>query len=65
VGQLKTMLDSKEVTLGQVIGEMGLTSQAVAGEMADVKTAMDAAATLAQVREALGVFGRDGRCAGS
>ena len=57
VGQLKTMLDNKEVTLGQVIGEMGLTAQAVAGEMADVKTAMDAAATLAQVREALGVSG--------
>ena len=54
---LKPMLDSKEVTLGQVIGEMGLTAQTVAGEMADVKTAMDAAATLAQVREALGVSG--------
>lgn len=57
VGQLKTMLDSKEVTLGQVIGEMGLTVQTVAGEMADVRTAMDAAATLAQVREALGASG--------
>jgi len=57
VGQLKTMLDNKEVTLGQVIGEMSLTAQAVAGEMADVKTAMDAAATLEQVREALGVSG--------
>ena len=57
IAQLKPMLDSKEVTLGQVIGEMGLTAQAVAGEMADVKTAMDAAATLAQVREALGVSG--------
>jgi len=34
-----------------------LTSQAVAGEMADVKTAMDAAATLEQVSEALGVSG--------
>jgi len=57
IAQLKPMLDSKEVTLGQVIGEMGLTAQVVAGEMADVKTAMDAAATLAQVREALGVSG--------
>lgn len=57
IAQLKPMLDSKEVTLGQVIGEMGLTAQTVAGEMADVKTAMDAAATLAQVREALGVSG--------
>ncbi len=57
VGQLKTMLDNKEVTLGQVIGEMGLTAQAVAGEMVDVKTAMDAAATLEQVSEALGVSG--------
>ena len=57
IAQLKPMLDSKEVTLGQVIGEMGLTAQTVAGEMADVKTAMDAAATLAQVREALAVSG--------
>lgn len=57
IAQLKPMLDSKEVTLGQLIGEMGLTAQTVAGEMADVKTAMDAAATLAQVREALGVSG--------
>ena len=57
IAQLKPMLDSKEVTLGQVVGEMGLTAQTVAGEMAEVKTAMDAAATLAQVREALGVSG--------
>ncbi len=57
IAQLKPMLDSKEVTLGQVIGEMGLTVQTVAGEMADVRTAMDAAATLAQVREALGASG--------
>ena len=63
VGQLKTMLDNKEVTLGQVIGEMGLTAQAVAGEMADVKTAMVAAATLE--RSGHWCVGRDGCCRGS
>lgn len=57
IAQLKGMLDKKEVTLGQVIGEMGLTAQLVAGEMADVKTAFDAADTLNKVKEALGVSG--------
>ncbi len=57
VGQLKTMLASKEVTLGQVIGEMELTPEAVAGEMDEVKAAMNAAKTLAEVSEALGVSG--------
>lgn len=57
VSQLKAKIDSKEATLAQVLGEMGLTAQVVAGEMAEVKTAMDAAATLTQVRAALGVSG--------
>lgn len=55
--QLKSKLDSKEATLGQVLGEMGINAQSVAGEMAEVKTAMDSQAVLAQVREALGVSG--------
>lgn len=55
--KLKTMLDSKEVTPGQVVGEIGLTPEAVAGAMDVVKEAMDAAQTLEQVRGALGVTG--------
>jgi hypothetical protein len=55
--KLKSMLDSKEVTLGQVIGEMGLTAQAVAGEMDEIKKAMDAAEALSKVSKALGVTG--------
>ncbi len=57
VAQLKTQLNTKEVTLGQVIGEMELTPEAVAGEMDEVKAAMNAAKTLAEVSEALGFSG--------
>ncbi len=55
--KLKAMLDSKEVTLGQVVGEIGLTPDAIAGEMDEVKKAMEAAETLGKVSEALGVTG--------
>ena len=55
--KLKAMLDSKEVTIGQVIGEMGLTPELVAGEMDEVKTAMDAADVLTKVKAELGVTG--------
>ena len=57
VAQLKAQLGTKEVTLGQIIGEMELTPEAVAGEMGEVKAAMDAVKTLAEVSEALGVSG--------
>lgn len=57
VAKLKELLGSKEVTLGQVIGEMGLTPDVVAGEMKEIETAMNAAKTLEQVSEALGVTG--------
>lgn len=59
VAQLKQMLGSKEVTLGQVAGEMGWTAQEVAGEIDGdwVKEAIDAVETLGKVREALGVTG--------
>ena len=57
VAQLKAKLDSKEATLGQIFGEMGINAQAVAGEMSEVKAAMDASATLTKVREALGISG--------
>lgn len=57
VAKLNELLGSKEVTLGQVIGEMGLTPDAVAGEMKEIGAAMNAAETLEQVSEALGVTG--------
>ncbi len=54
IKQLKTMLASGDVTLGQVVGEMGLSTDALAGEMTDIKTAMDAAGTLVKVQETVG-----------
>ncbi|HHX86706.1 MAG TPA: hypothetical protein GX693_00850 [Firmicutes bacterium] len=57
VAKLKEMLASKEVTVGQVVGEMGLTAETLAGEMAELKLAADAAETLDKVKEALGVTG--------
>lgn len=57
VSKLNEMLKAKEVTLGQVIGEMGLTPELVAGEMDEVKTAMDAADVLTKVKAELGVTG--------
>jgi hypothetical protein len=59
VAQLKQMLASKEVTLGQVVGEMGWKAQDVAGEidakwLQEVTSAME---TLGKVKEAMGVTG--------
>ncbi len=59
VAQLKAMLTSKEVTLGQVAGEMGWKAREVAGEL-DAKWLQEvtgAVETLGKVREALGVTG--------
>lgn len=59
VAKLKEMLASKEVTLGQVVGEMGWKAQDVAGEIdADwLKGVTGAVETLGKVKEALGVTG--------
>jgi hypothetical protein len=57
VAKLKAMLASGDVTLGQVVGEMGLSADVVAGEVAELKAAVDAAETLDKVRDALGVTG--------
>ncbi len=57
VAKLNELLGSKEVTLGQVIGEMGLTPDVVAGEMKEIEEAMKATETLARVGEVLGVTG--------
>ena len=59
ITQLKQMLASKEVTLGQVVGEMGWEAQEVAGEI-DAKWLQEvtsAVETLGKVKEALGVTG--------
>jgi len=59
VAQLKQMLASKEVTLGQVAGEMGWKAQDIAGEIdaAWLKEVTGAVETLGKVKEALGVTG--------
>ncbi|GAW27981.1 hypothetical protein, partial [Carboxydocella sp. ULO1] len=57
VAQLKAMLANKEVSLGQVVGEMELTANSLAGEMQEIKQALEAVETLGKVKEALGVSG--------
>lgn len=59
VAQLKQMLASKEVTLGQVVGEMGWKAQDIAGEIDAewLKEVTGAVETLGKVKEALGVTG--------
>jgi len=59
VAQLKQMLASKEVTLGQVVGEMGWKAQEVAGEIDAewLKEVTGAVETLGKVKEALSVTG--------
>src|SRR5690606_27396331 len=59
VAQLKQMLANKEITMGQVVGEMGWKAQDVAGEidanwLQEVTGAVD---TLGKVKDALGVAG--------
>ena len=59
VAQLKQMLASKEVTLGQVVGEMGWKAQDIAGEIDAewLKEVTGAVETLGKVKEVLGVTG--------
>ncbi len=59
VAQLKQMLASKEVTLGQVVGEMGWKAQDIAGEIDAewLKEVTGAVETLGKAKEALGVTG--------
>jgi hypothetical protein len=59
VAKLKEMLASKEVTLGQVVGEMGWKAQDVAGEIDAewLKEVTGAVEILGKVKEALGVSG--------
>lgn len=59
VTKLKEMLASKEVTVGQVAGEMGWKAQDIAGEIDAewLKEVTGAVETLGKVKEALGVTG--------
>lgn len=54
---LKGLLQTGEITYSQVLGEMGLTTDKIAGEMEEVKEAVEAKDTLSKVKEALGVSG--------
>jgi len=62
VAQLKQLLASKEVTLGQVVGEMGWKPDEIAGEIDSnwLKEVTGAVETLGKVKEALGVSGEMG-----
>lgn len=59
VTKLKEMLASKEVTVGQIVGEMDWKAQEVAGEIDAewLKEVTGAVETLGKVKEALGVTG--------
>lgn len=54
---LKGLLQTGEVTYSQVLGEIGLTKDKIAGEMDDVKAAVEAQDILTKVKEALNVSG--------
>lgn len=57
--QLKEMLNNKEVTLGQIAGEMGWKPEEIAGEIDSnwLKEVTGAVETLGKVKEVLGVSG--------
>jgi len=59
VEKLKEMLASKEVTLGQIAGEMGWKPEEIAGEIDSnwLKEVTGAVETLGKVKEVLGVTG--------
>ncbi|MBV4447447.1 hypothetical protein KM799_12615 [Clostridium tyrobutyricum] len=54
---LKGLLQTGTVTYKQIFGELGITKELIAGEMEDVKQAVDAKGTLDKVKEALTVTG--------
>lgn len=54
---LKGLLQTGQVTYAQVLGEMGLTTDKIAGEMEEVKAAVEAKDTLIKVKEALEITG--------
>lgn len=54
---LKGLLQTGQLTYGQVFGEIGITTDKIAGEMEEVKTAFEAKNTLDKVKEALNISG--------
>jgi hypothetical protein len=57
IKNLKGLLQTGQLTYGQVFGEIGVTTDKIAGEMEEVKTAFEAKDTLDKVKEALNVSG--------
>jgi hypothetical protein len=57
IKNLKGLLQTGEVTYAQVLGEIGITTDKIAGEMEEVKAAVEAQETLTKVKEALNVSG--------
>lgn len=57
ISNLNGLLQTGKVTYNQVLGEMAITPEKLAGEMEEIKTAVEAKDTLEQVKEALGVTG--------
>ena len=55
--KLRNQIKNGQVTYGQVMGEMNVTPEVLAGEMEEIKTAFEAKETLEKVTEALGVTG--------
>lgn len=57
ISNINGLLQTGKVTYNQVLGEMAITPEKLAGEMEEIKTAVEAKNTLDQVKEALGVTG--------
>lgn len=57
IKNLKGLLQTGQLTYGQVFGEIGITTDKIAGEMEEVKTAFEAKDTLDKVKEALNISG--------
>lgn len=55
--KLRNQIKNGQVTYGQVMGEMNVTPEVLAGEMEEIKTAFEAKETLEKVTKALGVTG--------
>jgi hypothetical protein len=57
ISNLNGLLQTGKVTYNQVLGEMAITPEKLAGEMEEIKEAIEAKDTLDKVKEALGVSG--------
>lgn len=57
MANLNGLLQTGKVTYSQVLGEIGLTKEKIAGEMADVKSAVDAENLLFKIKDNLKITG--------